>query len=323
LPLSSAEVTGNPDDEKAERKRKPRALTREPWAWSSITFVTVPLFQSAENRLSFKLVVPCGGADRRGCILTSFSAALPLLLETPWGRLTYLEYRQRLELGHQAYDQIDAYCRQLKIDWFASVWDEPSVDFLVHYNPPYLKIPSAQLTNHALLRKVCRTGVPLILSTGMSTEFEIGSAMQVLKDEKARERVTLLHTVSAYPCQHDVNLKVMRWLATLYHVPVGYSGHEKGLQITLAAVALGAVMIERHITLDRTMWGTDHAASLEPRGLETLVRDIRIKARPGCRFRKPRFRRPRNNQPDASSASATPTKESCANPKAWVSSTSS
>jgi N-acetylneuraminate synthase len=138
------------------------------------------------------------------------------------------------------------------------------VDFLVHYNPPYLKLPSAHLTNHALLRKVCHTGVPLILSTGMSTDFEIGSAMQILKDEKAHERVTLLHTVSAYPCQNDVNLKLIHSLATLYRVPVGYSGHEKGLQITLAAVALGAVMIERHITLDRTMWGTDHLSFSRP-----------------------------------------------------------
>jgi N-acetylneuraminate synthase len=198
------------------------------------------------------------------------------LRETPWGQLTYLEYRQRLELGHADYDEIDNLCRKLKLAWFASVWDEPSVDFIAYYNPPYFKIPSAQLVNHSLLRKVCRTGVPLIMSTGMSTDYEIGDAMRVLTEEHAKERVTLLHAVSAYPCKNDVNLNAMKWLATMYGVPVGYSGHELGLQITVAAVALGAVMVERHITINRAMWGTDQAASLEPHGLDTLVRDIHI-----------------------------------------------
>jgi N-acetylneuraminate synthase len=221
-----------------------------------------------------------------GCDAVKFQKRTPALAvpvdqqslprETPWGTLTYLEYRKRLEFERDEYDAIAEHCSLRNIAWFASVWDLPSVDFLEQYNPPYYKIASAKLTDRQLLLRVCETKRPLILSTGMSTLGEIDAALQVLHHANARTRTTLLHTLSAYPCKNAVNLRVMDTLAARYGVPVGYSGHELGLQISLAAAARGASMLERHITLNRALWGTDQAASLEPHGLQTLVRDVRI-----------------------------------------------
>lgn len=196
-----------------------------------------------------------------------------IALETPWGHMTYLEYRSRVELDGDAYKVIKEYCDQHGLLWFASSWDEDSLEFMEQFSPPCHKIPSACLTDLALLRQYRETGKTLILSTGMSTMDEIRAAVGAL----GRERLILLHCHSSYPAnENEINLRVMATLEKEFGVPVGYSGHERGLQVSLAAVALGACMVERHITLDRTMWGSDQAASLEPHGLHKLVRDIRL-----------------------------------------------
>jgi len=196
-----------------------------------------------------------------------------IMRETPWGVMTYLEYRQRVEFGQDEYAEIDHYCKEKGIAWFASVWDEPSVDFLEAFNPICYKIPSAALTDHSLLRYVRSAGRPIILSTGMSTMEEIRSAVNVLNTEN----LILTHCTSTYPCPpHELNLRVIQTLKREFDCPVGYSGHEVGLQTTYAAVALGACYVERHITLDRAMWGSDQAASVEPWGFMRLVRDIRV-----------------------------------------------
>jgi N-acetylneuraminate synthase len=194
--------------------------------------------------------------------------------DTPWGRMTYIEYRHRVEFGEQEYRTIDEYCREVGIDWFASPWDVPSVEFLNQFNPPAHKIASASLTDDELLRAARASGRTVILSTGMSTPDQIRHAVEVL----GSRNVVLLHANSTYPAPPEqLNLRVINSLMAGYpNVPVGYSGHEVGLQSTLAAVALGACMIERHITLDRAMWGSDQSASVEPEGMRRLVRDIRV-----------------------------------------------
>lgn len=196
------------------------------------------------------------------------------LRETPWGTMTYLEYRYRVEFDAEQYAQIGAYASSRGLDWFASPWDVPSVDFLEGLNVVAHKIASASVTDIELLERVAQTGKPVILSTGMSTLEEIDRAVDTL----GADNLVLLHATSTYPMPaEEANLRTIATLRDRYAgVPVGYSGHERGLQISLAAVALGARVVERHITLDRTMWGSDHAASLEPQGFEHLVRDIRI-----------------------------------------------
>ncbi len=194
--------------------------------------------------------------------------------ETPWGRLTYLEYRHRVEFGQREYEMIDEYCRQQGILWSASCWDLESLSFIDHFAPPFHKVPSALLTDDALLDAFAQTGRPLIVSTGMSTLEEIDHAAELLGD---RVPWMLLQCTSTYPVDHsEINLRAMETLRQRYGRPVGYSGHEVGLQVSIAAAALGANAIERHITLDRAMWGSDQAASVEPYGLRRLVRDIRI-----------------------------------------------
>ena len=196
-----------------------------------------------------------------------------VLRETPWGEMTYLEYRNRVEFDAADYAVIDEHCRRKGIAWTASPWDVPSVDFLCGFDVPFLKIPSAALTNDQLLGACRASGKPVILSTGMSTMEEIRHAYSLLDPDTT----IVLHCTSAYPsAPEDVNLRMIETLRVQLGCPVGYSGHETGLQITLAAVALGACVVERHITLDRAMWGSDHAASLEPGGLARLVRDIRV-----------------------------------------------
>lgn len=193
--------------------------------------------------------------------------------ETPWGLMTYYEYRHKVELSMEAYESIDTWARQLQIHWFASVWDMPSLHAFDQFDMVAYKIPSARLTDHALLEATVDKGKPVVLSTGMSTWSEIRCAAAILD----RHNAVLLHCTSIYPCPAEkANLRVMEKLATHFGMPVGYSGHEPGLQISFAAAALGACMIERHVTLDRCMWGSDHAASLEPEGMRRLVRDIRI-----------------------------------------------
>jgi N-acetylneuraminate synthase len=191
--------------------------------------------------------------------------------ESPFGT-TNGDLKRGLEFGVDEYAAIDRYCRERKIAWFASCWDEASVDFIDRFEPPCYKIASASLTDHGLLRHHRRTGRPIVASTGMSTIEQIDGAIEVL----GRDRLVLMHTTSTYPSEiRDLNLRVIRVLAERYKVPVGYSGHEVGLAPSLAAATLGACMIERHITLDRAMWGSDQAASVEPQGFARLVRDLR------------------------------------------------
>jgi N-acetylneuraminate synthase len=193
--------------------------------------------------------------------------------ETPWGYITYLDYRYKVEFDAEQYAEIDRYGREIGITWFASVWDEPSVDFLEQFNPVAYKVPSAALTDHGLLRKLRATGRPVILSTGMSREDQIRKAVPLLDIDN----LVICHTTSAYPCDpEELNLRMVHTLKAEYDCPIGYSGHEVGLIPSVVAVGLGACMVERHITLDRAMWGSDQAASVEPGGFERLVKYIRV-----------------------------------------------
>ena len=194
--------------------------------------------------------------------------------ETPWGRMKYIDYRHRIEFGTDEFEVIDDYCRDKGIQWFASPWDGPSVEFLNEFEVPAHKVASACLTDDELLRAMRASGRTVILSTGMSTPAQIRHAVEVL----GSNNVILCHATSTYPAANDeLNLRMINTLqAEFPNVPIGYSGHERGLQTTVAAAALGACFLERHITLDRTMWGSDQAASLEPAGLSRLVRDVRV-----------------------------------------------
>jgi len=193
--------------------------------------------------------------------------------DTPWGRISYIEYRRRMEFGDAEFAAIDRHCRERGILWFASCWDEEAVDFVERYGPPCYKIASASLTDHGLLRKVRATGRPVMLSTGMSTPAEIDEAVALL----GRRDLLIAHSTSTYPCPpSDLNLRMIETLGRLYpECPIGYSGHETGLAPTWAAVALGASFVERHITLDRALWGSDQAASVEIGGFLRLVANIR------------------------------------------------
>lgn len=193
--------------------------------------------------------------------------------DTPWGYISYMDYREKVEFGKEEYQEIDRYCREQDVIWFASCWDDPSVDFIEQFDPPCYKIASASLTNDQLLRHTRATGKPLLLSTGMSSIEQIDHAVEVL----GSQNLALLHTVSTYPARYEeLNLRAIATLRDRYGVPIGYSGHETGIATTVAAAALGACTVERHITLDRAMWGSDHAASLEPTGLTRVCRDIRL-----------------------------------------------
>lgn len=222
-------------------------------------------------------------AARSGCDAVKFQKRTPKLCvpseqrnqmrETPWGYISYMDYRRRVEFEGAEYEEIDAYCREKNITWFASCWDEPSVDFIEQFNPPAYKIPSAALTDAELLRYLRKTERPLILSTGMSSLTQIHAAVQLL----GTDNLVLLHCNGTYPCAPEqLNLRTIMGFAGEFNCPIGYSGHEVGLPTTVAAVAMGACFVERHITLDRAMWGSDQAASVEPQGLERLVKYIRV-----------------------------------------------
>jgi N-acetylneuraminate synthase len=181
--------------------------------------------------------------------------------------------KRALEFSVEDYQEIDRYCKSLDIPWLVSCWDEESLAAMRRFDLPCFKIASALLTDDILLSKTRRLGVPLILSTGMSTLSEIDHAVEIL----GKQELVLLHSCSAYPATYEeLNLRAIPQLQARYGVPVGYSGHETGIPSSVAAVVLGACVVERHITLDRAMWGTDHAASLEPNGITRLVRDIRL-----------------------------------------------
>jgi N-acetylneuraminate synthase len=191
--------------------------------------------------------------------------------QSPFGS-TNGDLKRGLEFDEEAYAQIDAFCRSLKIAWFASAWDEASADLIARFDVPLFKIASASLTDDNLLRHIASKGKPIFLSTGMSTLAEIDHALVLL----GKDDLVLMHTTSTYPTEMtEVNLKVIPALQARYAVPVGYSGHEAGLAASLAAVAMGACCLERHITLDRAMWGSDQHASLEPDELKRLVQDVR------------------------------------------------
>ncbi|GMV22711.1 MAG: N-acetylneuraminate synthase [Acidimicrobiia bacterium] len=221
-------------------------------------------------------------AAAAGCNAVKFQKRTPELCvpaaqrdvqrDTPWGRMTYLEYRHRVEFGEAEYRALIAHCQARQIDWLVSCWDVPSVDLIEGLDPIGYKIPSAALTHGPLLERLRETGRPLILSTGMSSLDQIDAAVAALGDSA----LVLTHATSTYPCPlPELNLRMIDALRQRYGRPVGYSGHEVGLPTTLAAVCLGACLIERHITLDRAMWGTDQAASVEPHGFERLVKYIR------------------------------------------------
>jgi len=223
------------------------------------------------------------GAVFAGCNAVKFQKRTPEICvpkdqwdierDTPWGRITYIEYRRKVEFGFSEYKIIDDYCRFKGIDWFASPWDIPSVDFLEQFKPVAYKVASASITDLEMLEKLRSAGRPVFLSTGMSAMEEIEKAVSLI----GIENLMIAQSTSTYPCKlEELNLRVIKTLKEKFpSVPVGYSGHETGLAPTLAAVALGASFVERHITLDRAMWGTDQAASVEIGGMFRLVKDIR------------------------------------------------
>jgi N-acetylneuraminate synthase len=194
--------------------------------------------------------------------------------ETPWGYITYLDYRHKVEFTAKQYHEIDLFCKERNIPWMVSVWDEPAVDFMENFDTPAYKIPSASLTDHKLLKHVRKTGKPMIISTGMSTMDQIQKAVKVIGEEN----LVIMHCTSTYPCEpEELNLKMIETLRSEFpNNPIGYSGHEVGLVPSAIAVAMGACMVERHMTLDRAMWGSDQAASVEPGGFERLVKYIRV-----------------------------------------------
>ena len=195
-----------------------------------------------------------------------------ILRDTPWGKITYMEYRTRVEFYRDEYKEIDKYCTAAGISWFVSCWDKEAINFAETFQPPCFKIPSACLTDDALLKYAATKGRTILLSTGMSSPEQINYAYSLIP----ASRLILMHCTSTYPAKtEELNLQVISTFRDQYKCPIGYSGHETGLQTTVAAVVLGACVIERHITLDRAMWGTDQSASIEPQGLHRLVRDIR------------------------------------------------
>ena len=197
--------------------------------------------------------------------------------ETPWGYISYLDYRYRVEFNEEQYREIDRYCKEKGIAWLVSVWDQPSVDFMEKFDTPAYKIPSASLTDVGLIRKARATGKPLILSSGMSTMDQIRKGVEVAGEKD----LVLMHCTSTYPCEpEELNLRMIETLRHEFpNLPIGYSGHEVGLVPSAVAIALGACLVERHLTLNRAMWGSDQAASVEPWGFETLVKYIRVTER--------------------------------------------
>jgi N-acetylneuraminate synthase len=193
--------------------------------------------------------------------------------ESPWGS-TQRAQKEGLEFTLEQYEEIDAYCRERAIAWSASAWDIPSLDFVDEFNPPFHKVASAMLTNRTFVEAVAERGRLTLISTGMSTMEDVDTAVDCFTSKGTP--IVLLHTVSTYPApEKDLNLRLIQTLVERYRVPVGYSGHESSVSPSVVAAALGAVLIERHITIDRTMYGSDQAASLEENGLRQLVSVLR------------------------------------------------
>lgn len=196
---------------------------------------------------------------------------------TPWGEMTYIDYKKRVEFGKEEYDEIEKYCKQKNVDWTVSVWDRDSLEFSLQYDLPFLKVPSALITDLDLVKETAKYSKQIILSSGMSTAEEVDSAVRTSLEYS--NNVVLMHCNSSYPCPlGELNLRCITTLKNKYEklgVKIGYSGHEMLLHTSLAAISLGAGYVERHITLDRNMWGTDQSCSLEPQGLFRLVRATR------------------------------------------------
>ncbi len=198
-----------------------------------------------------------------------------VMRDTPWGRMTYMEYRYRVEFEKEQYDCIDMYCREKPIAWTASFWDLKSLEFLLKYDIPFLKVPSAKLTEHEFLAESAKSGKLVILSTGMSTVEEVDAAVEVL-EKHSKGNYILMHTNSTYPAPpEDLNLRVISFLKDRYRCIIGYSGHEYDLEPTVLAVSLGASVVERHVTLDHAMWGSDQFASLEVHAMDLLNKRIK------------------------------------------------
>jgi N-acetylneuraminate synthase len=192
-----------------------------------------------------------------------------VMRDTPWGKMTYLDYKYKVEFGKNEYDYIDNYCKEKPLDWTASVWDIDSLNFLLNYDVPFIKIPSAMLTNLKLLKEAAKINIPLIVSTGMSTFDEIDTAMNLITKYGAKP--ILLHTNSSYPTPpSELNLNLIPVLKDRYDCVIGYSGHEYDLEPTVIAIALGAKVIERHITISHDLWGTDQKSSLEVHAMDLL-----------------------------------------------------
>ena len=197
-----------------------------------------------------------------------------IMRDTPWGKITYLEYKRKVEFGKEEYDYIDKYCSEKPVNWTASVWDMDSLNFILQYEVPFIKIPSAMLANTELLIEAAKSKKTLIVSTGMSTLKEIDEAMKII--EKYGVMPVIMHTNSSYPTPTDeLNLRLIPFLKKRYGCVIGYSAHERGLEPTVVAVALGAVVVERHITLSHEMWGTDHKSSMIVLAMDMLARRIK------------------------------------------------
>lgn len=191
--------------------------------------------------------------------------------ETPWGKITYLDYKKKIEFGKKEYDIIDKFCKKIDILWTASCWDVPSVKFIEKYKVKFHKVPSACITDMGLLRELKKTKKPIIISTGMSTEKQIKKAVKIL----SQKNLSILHCNSSYPSRaDDLNLRYIEKLKNMFKKSIiGYSGHEMNLSSSVAAIVLGAKIIERHITLDKSMWGTDQQSSIEPLGFARLIKE--------------------------------------------------
>lgn len=223
-------------------------------------------------------------AKSAGCDAVKFQKRTPevcvpeemrsVMRETPWGDMTYFDYKKKIEFGLAEYDEINRYANEIGIVWSASAWDLPSLDFLEKYEIPFHKVASALATNIPFLKAVAKIGKLTYASTGMCTWEDIDTMVRIFAEAECP--MVLMHTISTYPAEESqLNLRMIQTLSERYGIPVGYSGHESSISPSITAAALGAVAVERHITIDRSMWGTDHSASLEPAGLNNLVGALR------------------------------------------------
>jgi len=222
-----------------------------------------------------KLAKDCGSQyvkfQKRTPEITTPENKKDMLRETPWGQMTYLQYKKKIEFGKKEYDEINKYSKKIGIGWFASAWDIESLNFLKKYNSKYNKVASAMITNSRFLREVAKEKKTTFISTGMCTLKDIQNAVKIFKSKKCK--FILMHSVSTYPCkEEDLNLSMIPFLKKNFKCEVGYSGHESTVSPSIGACYLGADYIERHITLDRAMWGTDQSASLSPEGLKNLIK---------------------------------------------------